>query len=87
MLVEFSGQRAVANPAWEPRRCTWKSRGDRAALLAPLPLSFLPGPAGSLRSGGDSIAAGGASGLWPRLQVLRARFRFRGSGSRRADVM
>lgn len=37
--------------------------GARPRLLAPLLLPFLPGLAGSLRSRGDGIAAGGASEL------------------------
>lgn len=50
MSAEVGALRAAAGPA--PGRAA----GDLAGLLASLPHSFLPGPAGWLRSRGDGIA-------------------------------
>lgn len=57
MLAELSAQRAAAGPAGGQGGASGRAAGDLAGLLARLPLSFLPGPAGLLRSRGDGIAA------------------------------
>ena len=56
MSAEVSALRAAAGPTWG-RGAPGRAAGDLAGLLASLLHSFLPGPAGWLRSRGDGIAA------------------------------
>lgn len=53
VFPEFSAQPAAANPTGSRGGAPRGAAEHSAAPLARLPLSFLPGPAGSLCSGGD----------------------------------
>lgn len=86
MLAEFSAQPAAANPVGSRGGAPGRAAGHPAAPPARLPLPFLPGPAGPLRSRGDGIAAAGAAGLPLRRPAAWkcSGPRLRGSGSPRA---